>query len=1084
MKTLLIANRGEIAVRIAQAAAEYGLESVAVYSEDDAASLHVARADRSVLISGVGPAAYLSIEGLMAAAAELGADALHPGYGFLSESAELAEACAAAGIQFVGPSPQTLNAFGDKLKARQLAQSIDIPVAPGSDGPTSIDEAKAFFAELGAPIILKAVAGGGGRGMRVVHDELSLEDAWHRCVAEAEKAFGQSAIYAEALLPAARHIEVQIIGDGDAVLALGERDCSIQRRHQKVLEFAPAPGLPDAMRRQLYEHSIALGKAVNYRGLGTVEFLVWDDWQALAFIELNPRLQVEHTVTEAVTGLDLVQLQLAVIEGVSLSALGLDCTPTPQGTALQARVCLEQLQADGQVAASGGTLRAFDPPCGPGVRVDHAAYASYSSNPRFDSLLAKLICHVGANGNAGFEAILAKMKRSLRSFKLDGVEHNLAVLEKLLALNEVHSNHFDTSTIARHLDALIGASAPSPLYVGSENSSEKSSENSKTATAISTVAPTQPPGSDAIIADLQGTVVELRCELGQHVSIGEELLLVDSMKLEHSVRAEASGVIRAVHISAGETIRRGQTLLHIESREAADNESQAGKEIDLEHIRPDLREMLDRHALTDDAHRAEKIAKLHARGKQSARENIAQLTSHGEFIEYGALAIAAQRGRRELDDLQRNTPADGLVSGVGEVNRELFDADASRTAILAYDYSVLAGTQGFFNHSKTDRMIEVIEKTPMPLIFLAEGGGGRPGDVDTQLISSTGLDCTSFGNLAALSGKVPMIGVNAGYCFAGNAAFLGVNDVIIATKESRLGMGGPAMIEGGGLGVVDKNDIGPSDVQVANGTIDILVDTEHQAIDATRRYLSYFQGRTAHWQCDDQRLLRHLVPENRNRAFDMHRIIDTLCDAGSVMELRPDFAPGYITALARIEGETVAVLANNNRYLSGAIDTPCAQKADRFLNLCEKFSLRVLYLVDCPGLMVGPEYDAQGTARAAGDLYIRTAQLSVPTGAIIIRKAYGLGAMAAMGGHSRAPTFCISWPTGEAGPMGIEGAIRLGFKKELEAIQSLEEREQAFRDMIDVAWEQTRTMNGASTVEIDAVIDPQESRRWITRLLR
>ncbi len=1075
MKKILIANRGEIAIRIAHAAADYGLETVALYSSDDSNSLHIEHADHACLLPGQGAAAYLDQGEVLGIAQQSGADAVHPGYGFLSESAEFARACSKQGLVFIGPNADTLDKFGDKLAARRLAHDLNIPVAAGSFEHTSLAQARDYLAEFDGGIMLKAVAGGGGRGMREVHNSEQLERDWQRCQSEAMSAFGRDELYVERLLPNARHIEIQIAGDGEHAIVLGDRDCSLQRRHQKIIEIAPAPGLPTACRDTLYDYAIALADAVRYRGIGTVEFLVWNHFSDIAFIELNPRLQVEHTVTEEVTGLDLVGLQFSLSQQMTLEALGLGTPPLQHGFALQSRICAETMQPDGTATSQGGTITRFEPASGPGIRVDHCVYAGYTTNPRFDPLLAKLVSH---SRQGDFPSALKAHYRALCASTLGGVESNLDFLKSVIQHPAVAAKNMDTGFIERNVYDLLDA-LQTPRQ--SVRSSHESSLEAKSRKYRDDKAP---DGSTCLRSPMQGTVIAINVSTGDTMRSGQELMVIDSMKLEHLIHAPCNGEVAALAVAVGDTVYGDHPLLHYFARHGDTLEEQTAQPLDLDAIRSDLQTVRDLHAYTLDENRPEKIDGLHARGKQSARENIAQLTEGGNFIEYGALALAAQRGRRDLEDLRKNTPADGLVTGVGEVNRSLFNARESRTAILAYDYSVLAGTQGVFNHEKTDRMIEVIEQTPMPLVFFAEGGGGRPGDVDAAPLNSTGLSCTSFGNLASLSGKVPMVGINAGYCFAGNAAFLGLHDVIIATPESRLGMGGPAMIEGGGLGIVDKNDIGPSQVHVANGTIDILANDERDAVEKARQYLSYFQGTLKEWKTDDQRLLRHVVPENRNRAFNMRTIIDTLCDSGSVLELRPDFAPGYITALARIEGETIGILANNNQFLSGAIDADCARKADRFLKLCERFGIRVLYLVDCPGLMVGPEFDAQGTARAAGDFYITSASLRVPTGAIIIRKAYGLGAMAAMGGHSRASSFCISWPTGEAGPMGIEGSIRLGYRKELEAIADPQAREKQFKTMVDQAWEHTRAINGASTVEIDAVIDPVESRRWINTLLK
>jgi acetyl-CoA carboxylase carboxyltransferase component len=455
---------------------------------------------------------------------------------------------------------------------------------------------------------------------------------------------------------------------------------------------------------------------------------------------------------------------------------------------------------------------------------------------------------------------------------------------------------------------------------------------------------------------------------------------------------------------------------------------------------------------------------------------VADLLDPGSFVEYGPLAIAAQRRRRPVDELITRTPADGLVAGVGTV-------DGRPTAVLSYDYTVLAGTQGFQNHRKKDRLFDVIERQRLPVVFFAEGGGGRPGDTDAPGVS--GLDTEAFNLWGRLSGLVPRVGITTGRCFAGNAAILGSSDVVIATRGSNIGMGGPAMIEGGGLGVFAPEDIGPVDVLVANGVVDVLVDDEAAAVAAARSYLSYFAGPDGErgWACADQASLRELVPENRRRAYDVRAVIEALADTASVLELRAGFGLGMITALARIEGRPLGIVANNPAHLAGAIDSDGADKAARFLQLCDAFDLPLLFLCDTPGIMVGPEAEETALVRHASRLFVVGASLSVPFGTIVLRKGYGLGAQAMAGGSFKAPLFCVAWPTGEVGGMGLEGAVRLGYRNELAAIDDEAERERTFQTMVEAAYQHGKALNSASHFEIDDVIDPADSRRWITTML-
>ncbi len=482
-----------------------------------------------------------------------------------------------------------------------------------------------------------------------------------------------------------------------------------------------------------------------------------------------------------------------------------------------------------------------------------------------------------------------------------------------------------------------------------------------------------------------------------------------------------------------------------------------------------------------DAARPEAVERRRKTKQRTARENIADLCDPGTFVEYGALVVAAQRKRRELDDLIRNTPADGLVAGVGKVNGKLFGESKSRCVLMSYDYTVLAGTQGKQNHHKKDRMFELAEKSRLPVIFFTEGGGGRPGDTDGLGVS--GLDCRAFALWAELSGLVPLIGINSGRCFAGNAALLGCCDVVIATQDSNIGMGGPAMVEGGGLGIFRPEEIGPIEVQAANGVVDVAVADEAEAVQVARKYLSYFQGPIKSWECADQRLLRAAIPENRLRIYDVRKVIESLADSGSILELRRGFGLGMVTALARIEGRPLGVIANNPKHLAGAIDSPGADKAARFMQLCDAFDLPILFLCDCPGIMVGPEAEKTALVRHASRMFVTGASLTVPFFTIILRKGYGLGAQTMAGGGFKRPFFTVAWPTGEFGGMGLEGAVKLGFRKELAAIEDPAERKALFEKMVAKMYEHGKAVSVASHFEIDDVIDPAESRKWIVAAL-
>jgi acetyl-CoA carboxylase carboxyltransferase component len=498
-------------------------------------------------------------------------------------------------------------------------------------------------------------------------------------------------------------------------------------------------------------------------------------------------------------------------------------------------------------------------------------------------------------------------------------------------------------------------------------------------------------------------------------------------------------------------------------------ESQDGGE------RADLRVVRERHELGLDGARPEAVAKRHTGGRRTARENLDELLDAGSFVEYGPLLFAAQERRRPREELIARTPADGLVAGVGEV-------DGMRCVAMSYDYTVLAGTQGMRGHQKKDRLFELAERSRLPVVLFAEGGGGRPGDVDAPIVA--GLDCRAFNLFARLSGLVPLVGIASGNCFAGNAALLGCCDVVIATEDSSIGMGGPAMIEGGGLGSYEPAEVGPIDVQDTNGVVDLRVSDDRAAVAVAKRYLSYFGDPVpvADVRVPDQRRLRGIVPERRRQIYDVRAVLDGLFDEGSVLELRRGFGAGIVTALARVDGRALGAIANHPPHLGGAIDADGADKAARFMQLCDAFELPVLFLCDTPGFMVGPAAERTATVRHFARMFVTGANLTVPTGTIVLRKGYGLGAQAMAAGGFKAPLFTIAWPTSEFGGMGLEGAVRLGMKRELEAIADEEERERVLKATVAAAYEHGQGVNMAAYGEIDDVIDPADSRRWIATL--
>ena len=575
-------------------------------------------------------------------------------------------------------------------------------------------------------------------------------------------------------------------------------------------------------------------------------------------------------------------------------------------------------------------------------------------------------------------------------------------------------------------------------------------------------------------APLTGAVIEVNAKVGQQVQAGDLLILMESMKVQIRLEAEHSGTVDNVWVSTGQAAQRDSVLLtlNIESlnSEASVNEHQVNT---TAHSL--IAEHQARQALSLDSQRQEALLKRHKKGFLSARENLANLCDPNTFQEYGQLAVAAQRNRHDYDTLKTTTAADGIITGIGQIN-------GHPTAIIVNDYSVLAGTQGYFHHQKLDRLLSIAEQKKLAVIMFTEGGGGRPGDTDVTIINS-GLQCKSFSTWAALSGHIPRISVANGYNFAGNAALFGAADITIATESSWIGMAGPAMIEGGGLGTFKPTDIGPVDIQSNNGTVDIVVSNEQEAASTAINVLSYFQGFSSAWSAPEQANLDFAMPENRRQTYPIRDIINTVFDQQSVTELRTQYGQSIVTSLAMLEGKAVGVMASNCEHLGGAIDIDAGEKAARFMRLCDQFNLPIISLCDTPGFMVGPEHETLGAVRKLAEMFTVGAQLNTPFYALILRKCYGLGAQAMLGGSTHRPLATLSWPTGEFGAMGLEGAVRLGYKKELAAFTDIDEEQALFDRLLAQQYEKGKACEVASVLEIDAVIKPSETRAALINLV-
>ncbi|MDG1473896.1 MAG: carboxyl transferase domain-containing protein [Porticoccaceae bacterium] len=596
----------------------------------------------------------------------------------------------------------------------------------------------------------------------------------------------------------------------------------------------------------------------------------------------------------------------------------------------------------------------------------------------------------------------------------------------------------------------------------------------------------------AVTSPMAAALVSINVSAGDWVEKDQIIAVVESMKMQTAVVAPVAGLITELNVSVGDTVQDGHLICHVMTPDgqdegedgitshAADSATQdpADAETDgnaLDTLNTELSYGLD-------SGRPEAVAKRHAKGYRTARENLYHLCDEDSFVEYGQLAVAAQRGRIDVQKLKTETAADGVITGLATINATQFGAENGQVAVVINDYSVLAGTQGYFHHRKIDRILDQAGKSCLPVVMYTEGGGGRPGDTDVKT-QIAGLDVPTFAAWASLSGQVPLIAVNNGYCFAGNAALFGCADIRIATKTSWIGMAGPAMIEGGGLGTFAPTDIGPVDVQSSNGVLDLVADDEAHATELAQQCLSYFQGHVSDWQCADQMGLRNMMPEDRRYVYDVRTVIQQLVDTHSFLELTQCHGPAVITGFARLEGRAVGIIANDCRHLGGAVDAEAAEKTARFITLCDNFDIPIVSLCDSPGFMVGPDSEEQAAVRRMASLFVAGAKLTTALVAVFLRKGYGLGAMAMVGGSFHKPIYSVAWPSGEFGGMGLEGAVRLGFKKELAAVDDPSEREALYEDLVKQMYESGKATEAAAHLEIDAVIDPASTRDIIVKAL-
>ncbi|GAA2866583.1 carboxyl transferase domain-containing protein [Pseudonocardia halophobica] len=1040
--TLLVANRGEIAVRLVRAARELGLRTVAVYAPEDAAAPHVTLADEAHEIPG-----YLDQEAIVGVARDAGAVLVHPGYGFLSENAAFARLCADHGLTFVGPRPELLDLFGDKVRARATAREAGVPVLPGTLGPTSLDEAAAFLAEHGA-VMLKALAGGGGRGMREVTSPDELADAYARCRSEAEQAFGSGELYVEKLVGAARHIEVQIVGDGTQVRHLGERDCSIQRRHQKLIEIAPAPFLDPAVRQRLHDAALRIGEHVGYQSLGTVEFLV--DGDDVWFLELNPRLQVEHTVTEEVTGVDLVETQIRLAQGARPAVSG-----EPRGFAIQARVNTEELDEDGTPRPRAGLLTAFDPPAGPHVRVDTYGYAGLRTSPRFDSLLAKVITR-----GATFADAARRTDAALAEFRIEGLATTVPFLRAVLTHPDFTAGPSDTGFVAAHLAELRDTELPGRF-------------------PTTTAAPrAEAIPADGVTAPMDGVVVEFAVEPGDRVRRGERLLVLEAMKMEFTVRAETAGTVGRLVAEVGAVVEEGAPLLVLEPSTSDDDVVTTDIPAVEEGWEDEAEEVHRRRALGREMGGPEKVARQHETGRLTVRERIDALVDKGSFSEIAPLTgFATYSADNELTSL---LPVN-FVSGTARI-------DGRRAVVGADDFTIRGSSGDAAIWQKQVFTEEYAGAMRLPIVRLLDGASGGGSVVTAQrngyhyLPVNPGWDAV-VENLSL----VPVVSACLGPTVGLGAARLAMSHLALMVEGiGQVFTAGPPVVKGSSGEDLTKEQLGGAEVHRNNGLIERFVRSEEEAFGVIRGFLSYLPQSVfevppvvpSEDPADraDEGLLR-AMPRNPREPYDVDALLEAVFDQGSVFRYA-EYGGATVTALARLDGHPVGVIATDPTR-GVTISAEGAQAITRLVDLCETFHLPLVSLTDQGGAAIGSGAERKATIRFGVRAIAAVYQARVPQAEIIVRRVFGVGGAGIVNRHR--PNRTWAWPSATWGSLPAKGGVEAAFRAQLENAPDRAAEIARIERELEALASPFRTVERFGVQDL---IDPRESRAVLCEWVR
>jgi len=1122
---VLIANRGEIAVRVGRACKDMGLKTVGIYAKEDEGSLHVKQVDEAVQVTSSRPgpiAPYLDVQGIVAAAKAIGAGAVHPGYGFLSESAEFADACEAAGIRFIGPRGETIALLGDKVAARDLAERSGVPILRGSPFLASAEEAAKFLLDkkIDFPIIFKAAFGGGGRGMRLVRKESELTDSFNRCTSEAKTAFGNGSVFLEEFLDEARHIEVQIVADGQGgCVHLFERDCSVQIRNQKVVEVAPGRMHPE-LRKRITDCAVALAQGCNYRGIGTVEFMVsgrLDDAEAkFVFMEVNPRVQVEHTITEMVTGVDLVKTQLKIAAGYKLEELGL---PGGEGSA-GARLLGSAIQARVSLTPGGGRqVTTYKEPSGDGVRVDAALYEGCEPSTHYDPLVGKLICFSPGEGpthldDAAFQAVRERTLAALQNYVIEGVNTNKTLLRNIMLHPEFANNEVLLSFMAKHGAALNSETAPAAGPQASKGPKKTRQEEL------------------AIAAPIEATVIEVVAKEGTKVQRGDTLVLLSAMKLETEVPSPHDGVVKKVSVSASETVKSGQELLILDAMVEEEDASAAVahgeasrrqsigmasggdatavwygpsegvracagptstslkllpvrrddnfKKREAHHL--DLLKTLEARLADVRAGGDERSVSQHrSRNKALARERIQAIVDDGtHFLELSPLAA--------YDMYDGGAKSAGIVTGLGLVHgREVL--------FVANDATVKGGTYYPLTVKKHLRAQQVARENRLPCVYLVDSGGAYLPLQDEVFPDRLHFGRIFFNQARMSSDGLPQIAAVMGSCTAGGAYVPAMSDENIIVKgNGTIFLGGPPLVKAATGEDISAEELGGADVHTSkSGVADHFAENEPQALQICRDILAHVgdPAPSAAPQLEpeapllDPEELLGLIPEDNAKAFDVRQVIARTVDGSRFHEFKARYGSTLVCGFAHIHGYPVGIVANN-----GILFGESAQKGAHFVQLCNQRRVPLLFLQNITGFMVGKAYEHGGIARDGAKLVNAVACADVPKITVIIAGSHGAGNYG-MCGRAYDPRFLFTWPNSRISVMGGAQAAdvlttvkQAQLERQGKPVMEGAELEEFRRPTLDKYEEEGSPYHSTARLWDDGIIDPRNTRHVLGRCLR